>query len=148
MAIDSHPSHVGVCVADLDAALRFYVDGLGFTVFGRYETDDPMAEIDGPVKLTSVFLERQSVRIGLLHFHEPEAFGQPSQRRNQLGLTHLSFVVDDVDAAAAELLSFGGTVVPDSRMGADDPNGLQIVYLADPDGTRIELMRIQAGHDW
>jgi predicted enzyme related to lactoylglutathione lyase len=50
-------------------------------------------------------------------------------------LTHLSFVVDDVDAAARELETFGGTIIEGTRSGQDDPDTVQIIFLADPDGT-------------
>ena len=53
-----------------------------------------------------------------------------------VGLTHLSFVVDDVDAVMARLLDAGGAVVP----GTDANLGIRVVFLTDPDGTRIELM--------
>jgi lactoylglutathione lyase len=75
----------------------------------------------------------------------PPVFGTPSTRRNQFGLTHLSFVVDDVDAAAAELDQYGGRIVEGTRSGRDDPASVQIIFLEDPDGTRIELMRLAEG---
>ena len=33
------PSHIGICVSDLDRSLRFYCEGLGFEVAERYELD-------------------------------------------------------------------------------------------------------------
>jgi predicted enzyme related to lactoylglutathione lyase len=83
-----------------------------------------------------------------LHYRSPGVFGTPSNRRNQLGLTHLSFVVDDVDAAAAELVTYGGTIVAGTRSGQDDPDSVQIIFVADPDGTRVELMRLAKGQAW
>ena len=141
-------SHVGVCVSDLERSLRFYVEGLGFEPFARFELERNIAEVDPPVKLTSFFIQKGGLRIELLHYASPGAFGHPSTRRNQLGLTHLSFVVEDVDAAAAELETYGGTIVPGTRSGQDDPASVQIIFLADPDGTRVELMRLARGQDW
>jgi lactoylglutathione lyase len=60
----------------------------------------------------------------------------PSQHRNQLGLTHLSFFVDDVDDVAARLTDLGGTVQPRTRAAL----GYDVLFFADPDGTRVELM--------
>ena len=74
--------------------------------------------------------------------------GQPSTRRNHLGLTHLSFIVEDVDAAAMELEQYGGTIIEGTRSGQDEPRSVQIVFLADPDGTRVELMRLAEGQAW
>jgi len=141
-------SHIGLCVRDLERSRRFYVDGLGFTEYARFELDRPIAEVDAPCSLTSFFVEKDGLRVELLDFRSPPVFGTPSTRRNQLGLTHLSFVVDDVDAAAAELQSYGGRIVEGTRSGQDDPASVQIVFLEDPDGTRVELMRLAEGQAW
>ncbi len=57
-------------------------------------------------------------------------------------------MVEDVDAAAAELERCGGTIIEGTRSGQDDPANVQIIFLADPDGTRVELMRLAAGQAW
>ena len=98
--------------------------------------------------LTSYFIQKDGLRVELLDYRSPGVFGTPASRRNQLGLTHLSFVVEDVDAAAAELERYGGTIVEGTRSGQDDPTSVQIIFLADPDGTRVELMRLAAGQEW
>lgn len=141
-------SHLGLCVTDLERSRRFYLDGLGFTEFARFEIQRPIAEVDAPHDLTSYFIQKDGLRIELLHYRSPGVFGTPSNRRNQLGLTHLSFVVDDVDAAAAELVTYGGTIVAGTRSGQDDPDSVQIIFVADPDGTRVELMRLAKGQAW
>jgi glyoxylase I family protein len=141
-------SHLGLCVSDLDRSLRFYVEGLGFEEFARFELTRPIAEVDLPLDLTSCFVQKNGLRIELLHYRSPGVFGTPSTRRNQLGLTHLSFVVDDVDAAAAELEEYGGTIIEGTRSGQHDPSMVQIIFLADPDGTRVELMRLAEGQQW
>jgi glyoxylase I family protein len=141
-------SHLGLCVSDLERSLRFYVDGLGFEEFARFELTRPIAEVDLPLDLTSCFVQKNGLRIELLHYRSPGVFGTPSTRRNQLGLTHLSFVVDDVDDAAAELVTYGGTIIEGTRSGQHDPSMVQIIFLADPDGTRVELMRLADGQEW
>lgn len=145
---DFATSHIGLCVSDLDRALRFWVEGLGFEPFARFELDRAIAEVDPPVKLTSFFIQKGGLRVELLHYASPGVFGVPHNRRNQLGMTHFSFVVDDVDAAAAALVPFGGTIIPGTRSGQQDPDAVQIVFLADPDGTRVELMRLAKGQAW
>lgn len=144
----SRTSHIGLCVSDLGRSLRFYVDGLGFEKFARFELERAIAEVDPPVKLTSLFVQKDGLRVELLHYASPGVFGVPSNRRNQLGLTHFSFVVEDVDAAAADLVRFGGTIIAGTRSGQHDPDSVQIIFLADPDGTRVELMRLAKGQKW
>lgn len=136
------PSHLGICVRNLERSLRFYCDGLGFEKAETFEVTDAFRralEVEGEVAGTSQFLRRGGMRIELLAYQSPGTSGEPSRRRNQLGITHLSFVVADVDAAAKHLVACGGKLLPDTRTGSD-PAATQIVFLADPDGVRVELM--------
>ncbi len=137
------PSHLGLCVTDLDRSLRFYCEGLGFTASKGFELDDTTIpdlarglELESPVMVTSQFIRLGDMKIELLHYSSPQPVGAPSTNRAQLGFTHLSFHVDDVDVTAARLVEFGGTIVPDTRANV----GVEIVFIADPDGSRIELM--------
>jgi lactoylglutathione lyase len=83
--------------------------------------------------------------VELLAYGEPGADGTPSSRRNLLGLTHLSFWVADVDATAAALVAAGGTIVESTRTKSPDADGTFLLFCADPDGTRVELMQRQSG---
>lgn len=141
---DYTPSHVGICVSDLERSLRFYCEGLGFEPGERYDLDSTQLpgleralEVRADTVLTSQMIEREGVRIELLKFHEPGVVGSPSSRRNQLGLTHLCFYVANVDVAAERMLEFGAVVIDDTRSSP----GTDIVFLMDPDGVRVELMR-------
>ena len=147
-SIAHRPSHVGICVTDMDRALRFYRDGLGFALSDGFDLDsdampglDAALEVPGRVVLRSQLIELEGMRIELLHYTTPGVDGTPSDRRNKLGLTHLSFWVDDVDAAAARLVAHGGTIVESTRTTP----GIELVFLADPDGTRVELMSLPGG---
>lgn len=132
-------SHLGICVSDLDRSLRFYCDGLGFEKAETYQIGSEFGaglEVPGDLDLTSQFIRRDGVAIELLYYASPGFEGTPSSQRNQLGITHLSFIVDDVDESAAKLVAAGGTILDNTRVNV----GIQILFLADPDGTRIELM--------
>ena len=136
------PSHLGICVRHLERSLRFYCDGLGFAKAETFDVTDAFAaalEVDGEVVGTSQFVRHGGMRIELLAYRSPGVAGEPARRRNQLGITHLSFVVDDVDAAARHLVACGGRLLPETRTGSD-PGATQLVFVADPDGVRIELM--------
>ena len=139
-------SHIGICVSDLERSLTFYRDGLGFEEGPVFEIDYPIAEMSGDVRLISKFLHSGDLRIELLAFKTPAPFGKPSASRNQLGLTHLSFSVDDIDEATVRLVRFGGTVIESTRSTPE--NAIHIIFLADPDGTRIELMKHAPGVKW
>ncbi|MGH9079038.1 MAG: VOC family protein [Acidimicrobiales bacterium] len=137
-------SHLGICVSDLERSLCFYRDGLGFEPVMSHRVGEEfgaLMELDG-LELESQMLARDGVMIELLAFERPAAVGDGHRRpMNQLGLTHLSLRVDDIDAVAGRIERFGGKVVPTTRtpIGADSSR-LEFVYCTDPDGVRIELM--------
>ena len=139
-------SHLGVCVSDLDRSLRFYCDGLGFERVRSHEVGGEFAklmELDG-VALRSCFIRRDGVSVELLHFDSPGHVGNRTRRpMNELGLTHLSFRVDDLDEAEAAVTANGGAVIGGTRTTLGDALApLDFVYCTDPDGVRIELMSI------
>jgi predicted enzyme related to lactoylglutathione lyase len=96
--------------------------------------------VEGSVDLVSQFVRKGTLALELLAYRSPGVTGTPSPRRNQLGFTHLSFAVADVDAAARHLVACGGTLLAATRTGRGDPAAVQIVFVGDPDGVRIELM--------
>ncbi len=143
---DNEPvfSHFGICVTDLERSLAFYCEALGFEKAESHEIGSEFAALmDLPeVDVTSQFIRRGPTAIELLAFREPSPFGERVRRAvNQLGLTHLSFRVRDVAAAAARVVEFGGAVVESSRTVIDlGGTALEFVYCTDPDGVRVELM--------
>ncbi|HUC05416.1 MAG TPA: VOC family protein [Acidimicrobiales bacterium] len=137
-------SHFGICVSDLEASVRFYCEALGFTRAERHQIGRefaPLMELPD-VEVTSQFLRRESVAMELLAFGTPSPSGDRQRRAiNQLGLTHLSFRVDDIETAAARVVECGGTVVEPSRTVIDFAGTpLTFLYCTDPDGVRVELM--------
>ncbi len=137
------PSHVGLCVSDIERSLRFYCEGLGFEVSDGVDLDsdqvpglDQALEVPTRTVLRSQMIVLDNVKIELLHYTQPAVEGTPSPRRNLRGLTHLSFWVDDLDASIQRLLDCGGTLVDGTRQSP----GVDLVFVADPDGTRVELM--------
>lgn len=137
-------SHIGICVSDLDASLRFWCGGLGFDEVAAHEVGEEFAvlmEVPG-VRLRSRMVRRDGVTLELLAYEAPETTGDTGRRPlNQLGLTHVSLRVDDVDTVAAAVEAAGGTVVRTARTTFDlGGTRLDFVYCTDPDGVRVELM--------
>jgi catechol 2,3-dioxygenase-like lactoylglutathione lyase family enzyme len=137
-------SHFGICVSDLERSLRFYCEALGFEKAEAHQIGTEFAGLmEFPdVSVTSQFIRKGSAAIELLAFAEPAPFGDRARRAvNQLGLTHLSFRVADVEAVAAKVVELGGAVVERSRTTIDfGGTPLEFVYCTDPDGVRVELM--------
>jgi lactoylglutathione lyase len=139
-------SHLGLCVSDLERSVRFYCEGLGFELVQSHTVGEEFArlmEVEDVV-LQSRFVRRDGVSIELLHFDSPGQGGEQVRRpMNQLGLTHLSLRVDDLDAVAATIGAAGGSVLAGTRTTFGEGDGvLDFVYCTDPDGVRIELMRL------
>lgn len=137
-------THVGVCVSDLARATAFYRDGLGFRPRSELRVAGPpsttllrLAEVD----LEAVYLERDGTRLELLHYVVPGAVGDGAPRpMNGRGLTHLSLRVDDLHATLPALRALGGRVLAETLIEIPE-FGAAAVFVADPDGTLIELVQ-------
>ncbi|MGH0038436.1 MAG: VOC family protein [Myxococcota bacterium] len=136
-------SHIGLCVSDLERSTRFYRDLLGFEVLSELsvagEAASRLLELDD-CALEAVYLERDAVRIELLRFRKPGHRGEPGPRpMNQLGLTHLSLRVSDLQETLDRLRAEGHAVLEATRVG-DPQHRSGAIFVTDPDGTRIELV--------
>lgn len=137
-------THVGICVADLERSIRFYRDLLGFHLRSelRVQGEPSRTLLRLPeVDLHAVYLERDGMRIELLHYEAPGATGSIEPRpMNGRGLTHLSLRVDDLAGLVVALATAGVRVLEDSRI--DIPAfSAAAVFVCDPDGTLIELVQ-------
>jgi catechol 2,3-dioxygenase-like lactoylglutathione lyase family enzyme len=137
-------THLGICVSDLERSLRFYRDGLGCKEVGRLEMAGGAADTVNGLKnsrLRAIYLERDGWRLELIAFPEPGWIGPSAPRpMNQLGLTHLSWRVADLDSICARIESLGGGVLSETRVG---PPGARTraIMAHDPDGLRLELVQ-------
>lgn len=145
MALQSW-SHVGVCCSDLERSTAFYEQVLGFRQLFTVELGpEVVATMEQPGRFLSRMLARDELRLELLQWLDP-APEQGGGRRpmTQLGLTHLAFRVDTVEELWSIAEGTGGAALPEtlSTMAGAGEGGrdAQLVYLTDPDGTRIELM--------
>lgn len=139
MALQSF-SHLGVCVSDLDRSTRFYTEVLGFRVMFSVDFGSELAAtMEAGGGFTSRMLARDDVRLELLHWTDREPGGDGSRRAmTDRGLTHLAFRVDVIDDLFAITAACGGSA--HSATVTDLGGGVQVVYLTDPDGVRIECM--------
>lgn len=137
-------SHIGICVSDLERSRRFYTEALGFTYASELEVAgepaDSLLRLKD-VKLKAVYLDRDGFRIELLYYESPPR--KPPARAHEmhdLGFTHLSFQVKDVQAALVTLRAAGATVLDDTviRLPGTDPLA---AFITDPDGVLIELVQ-------
>ena len=131
-------SHVGVCCSDLERSTAFYEQVLGFTQLFTMELEVPATmEVEG--RFLSRMLRREDMRLELLQWLSVDPTGD-GQRRSMLGLglTHLAFRVSSVEELYDVVERAGGTAHPATKTVLE--GGVELVYVTDPDGIRIELM--------
>jgi len=136
-------THIGICVTDLERSLRFYRDLLGFQheheLAVEGEPTDTLLRLRG-VRLRAVYLQRDGVRIELLHYGSPPAPAPRSRPMNEPGLTHLSFRVADMDATLAALRAAGERVLDETVIRFPEV-GSAACFIVDPDQQLIELVQ-------
>jgi catechol 2,3-dioxygenase-like lactoylglutathione lyase family enzyme len=110
--------------ADLDAALRFYRDRLGFTETFRYPRDGAPLHVE---------LRLGGAVIALSTLDAIAAYGLPATRGEPF---ELALGADDTDAAVATLRADGVRVLTEPMIA---PNGQRVAYVADPDGNRVRI---------
>jgi catechol 2,3-dioxygenase len=124
--------HVHLKVSDIDCAVAFYGDVLGFELRQRYGHQAAFMAADG-----------YHHHIGLNTW---ESAGGPPPPRGTTGLYHLAILYPtraDLGRALRRLLEH------DVRLdGASDHGVSQALYLHDPDGNGIELYWDRPREEW
>ena len=140
-------SHIGVCVSDLERSKAFYREALGFVEGAVFESGNEVKQlvgIDNDIEMISQMMVLDTFVVELICFKRPLTVSSGELRAiNQTGLTHLSFVVEDVDAAAKHLASCGAKVLSSTHTNIEvaDDDSTELIFCTDPDGTRIELYK-------
>ena len=151
---DPTAHHVGTTVADLDRAIEFYRDVLGFELLSEFTVSgESFAKGVGVPGATGEFAhldaggvlangenkgssdESDGVRVELVEY-DPAGEACTAESLNQRGAKHLGFEVDDVEAFYADL--------PDDVETLSEPQttstGTQILFIRDPEGNLIEII--------
>jgi catechol 2,3-dioxygenase len=136
MEMSIHPQarigHVHLTVSDLDRALAFYRDILGFEVTSRYGRD-------------AVFLSAGGYHhhIGLNTW---AGRGAPAPAPGTTGLYHFAILYPDRKTLAGAVRRVLDAGVP--LEGASDHGVSEAIYLRDPDGNGVELYRDRPEREW
>jgi catechol 2,3-dioxygenase-like lactoylglutathione lyase family enzyme len=140
--------HVGITVKDLDASIRFYHDVLGLSFVNE---PSPWFEGEGVGKAVGVpgaALRQVSLKLGdttleLLEYSSPPSQTSGPLLSNNLGASHVAFLVDDIHAKKAELEAKGIEFYSDVNVVDEGVlAGWRWVYFEDPDGYPLELVEV------
>jgi len=133
--------HIGITVADLNAATAFFV-GLGLEVDGRMFVEGEFVDTvtgipDSRSEIVGLRAPGGGTWIELSSFvrpaHQP---GSPTAMANELGLRNISFEVDDLHAAVDQLAADGYRLV--GGIGEYENTWL-MAYVRRPEGIIVSL---------
>ena len=136
--------HVSLVVSDLERSLRYYSEGLGFRELSRMEMGQEVAaigQIEGEVRFNSVLVRRDNLVLQLITWRSPGVTNPPGIKPlTESGLTHIGIIVEDIGKALDALVKLGGSVIAGTRTKLE---GAEVVMTLDPDGTRVEIERVE-----
>jgi catechol 2,3-dioxygenase-like lactoylglutathione lyase family enzyme len=133
--------HVCIVVGDLPAAIEFFAElGLEPQGEGSIEGDwvDRVVGLEG-VRSEIAMMQTAdgNGRLELVKFHSPPAVaGDAEAPANALGIRHITFAVDDIDAVVAGLRARGAELVGE----VEQYEGVyRLCYVRGPEGVIVEL---------
>jgi catechol 2,3-dioxygenase-like lactoylglutathione lyase family enzyme len=133
--------HVGVIVNDLPAAKAFFLD-FGLEVQGEGELEGGwLDQIVGlnDVKTAFVFLGMPDgqANLELIKYYRPSDENDLQQPlANTLGIRHIAFVVEDIEAIVAKLKKKGQEIFGEIQNYEDS---YKLCYVRGPEGIILEL---------
>lgn len=127
----SHIEHIGIAVADLDAAIIFYEEMLGQKCYNIEEVAEQ--------KVKTAFFKVGQTKIELLQSTDPEGpIGRFIEKKGE-GIHHIAFAVEGIEKNLEDASSKGIQLIDSKpRKGAE---GLDIAFLhpKSTSGVLIEL---------
>lgn len=144
---------IGISVNDLDRAVAFYTNVLGFEGLDASEVQgDDYEHLYGVfgLRLKTATLRLGAERVALMEFVAPRGRPTPvDSKSNDRWFQHVAIIVSDMDRAYAQLrahavehASTGPQLLP-----AWNPNagGIRAFYFRDPDGNHLEILQFPPG---
>ena len=133
--------HVGIIVNDLDAATDFFV-AFGLVVQGKAEMEGALLERllgldEAKTSLVMLGPPDGGTTIELITFHRP-----PNEQVSQhmpvhaLGIRHIAFLVEDIEAVVAKLREKGAEPLGEVLRYEDS---YKLCYVRGPEGIILDL---------
>jgi catechol 2,3-dioxygenase-like lactoylglutathione lyase family enzyme len=144
-------AHIAICVRDLEQSLHFYRDLLGMQV--KLHTVQPMARRPGAASQAMYETGHEARTVANVWFDDPttaapflvltshpgdHVSGQPI-KLDQVGISHISFIVDNVKRVAEELIAKGVSIAGDLADFCDAQGNLRTFFVHDPDQILVQF---------
>jgi len=133
--------HVGIGVKDLEESVRFYTEVMGMEE--EYRTHNKGEKISQIVGVENADIDvcvvmKNNVRIELLDYKNDDLKKHNNPiGQDEPGLTHLAFLVDDVDEEFERIKALGFKFNAPPMVARE--NGPKITYFEGPDNVIIEI---------
>lgn len=115
----SHIEHIGIAVANLEEAIKYWEEVMGLTCYAIEEVPDQ--------KVKTAFFKIGDVKIELLESTDPEGPIGTFIEKKGAGVHHIAFAVENTDQALNEAAEKGVRLIDkQSRKGAEN---LKIGFL-------------------
>jgi len=141
---------LGCVVSDLDASVRFYTEGVGFTQVEGFSVPAEVATDAGltdgkPLQVRVLVLGEGNgatkLKLMKIEGTEPRR-GDNEFIHSHTGFRYLTIFVADTDAALARLTKLGARPLAKSPVALPDSlgKGMHLTCVRDPDGNIVELL--------
>ncbi|WP_419960244.1 VOC family protein [Psychrobacillus sp. BM2] len=133
--------HVSVIVNDLSAAKEFFLD-FGLEVKGEWEMEGELMGYavglnDAKVACVGLGMPDGQTWIELIKFYSPSDENDIQQTfANTLGIRHIAFTVEDIEAVVANLKKKGTEIFSEIQQYEES---YKLCYVRGPEGIILEL---------
>jgi methylmalonyl-CoA/ethylmalonyl-CoA epimerase len=115
----THIEHIGIAVANLEEAIKYYKDVLGLECYAVEEVADQ--------KVKTAFFMVGQTKIELLESTDPEGPIGKFIEKKGTGIHHIAFAVNDVNSALKDVEAKGVALI--DKQGRKGAEGLNIGFL-------------------
>lgn len=126
--------HVGIAVADLDAAIAFYAD-----TFGIVSVHEEINEDQG-VREAMLTVGDGSTQIQLLAPLRDDSTIAKFIDRHGPGMQQIAYTVEDIEAVSAELLGKGLRLIYDEPRPGTSGSRVNFIHPKDAGGVLVEIV--------
>ncbi len=142
--------HINIVVSDLERSVKFYTELLGFKEINRVHLEGEWIEDIVGLKgvaadVVFIVAPEEEPKIELLCYKSPTGDQVPvNSLANTIGLRHIAFRVDDIQAASEKLKAAGVKLLSEpiavpATLMAQNPVRKTLCYFHDPDGVLLEI---------